>query len=400
MLENYSRIHHAAGLSIALQAEGDFTISACSLKAEGQQLDFEHKLAGLASLEELQKRLPAGLPVSLNLSGKGILIKQVERQDSITEAAFSSMLPNARPDDFYVQHFASGSQSFVALIRKAEADRWVTRINALGFRCLSLSLGAFPVAHILPQLSEYGEEIVFDGHQVQRDQQQWLSYKYQPGARAPFPIKLAGEKLEGQLVLPYAAAFQLILSTKLPLIQAEVPSLNAALTQKLKARQLQKNGMLVLGVFFILLLGNFLLFSYYERDNQRLAEQVSRTARSTTDLAALTQRISSQEALLQTLGWEAGISKSSLVDQAAQCLPPEVSWQQAAVDPARQNPNEKAASFARRVLRISGTSAKIVAVNEWLARLRARPWVRQAQLTEYRYNPELATGQFTLTLNY
>ena len=401
MLEPYIRISQAAGISLFIGQDGDYRIAACSLSAKGNALDFEQKLTEVTSLEALKKGLPANLPVALNLSGKGVLVKQVERQEEISSHNFSIVLPNASYEDFYVQHFVSGDRSFVALIRKVEADRWIERINALGFQCLSLSLSAFPTAHILSQLNEYGEELIFDGHRIKRDEQgHWLSYQYTLNNKAPFPIKLANEKIDERLLLPYAAAFQLLLSLRLEMIQAEVPKLSTALSEKLSTNKVKAWGGAVLGVFFILLLVNFVLFSYYNSANAKLTEEVSRTEQSTTDEQSVSEQIKQQEALLQQIGWESNAGKARMIDQVAQCLPPEVTWQQAGVDMPQPVTGQQSLSFESHTLRIMGSSPQITAVNEWLARLKAKPWVRQAQLESYNYNPESATGQFNLVFHY
>ena len=69
-------------------------------------------------------------------------------------------------EDFYLQNFVSGDSSFVSLIRQKDANQWIDKLNALGFTTLMLSLGPFPVQQILQQLNLYGEEVVFDGHQI------------------------------------------------------------------------------------------------------------------------------------------------------------------------------------------------------------------------------------------
>lgn len=401
MLEQYTRINQAAGISLMIAQDGSYQINCCSLVAEGNQLDIEQKLTQVSSLEELKKKLPAKLPIALNLSGKGVLVKQVEKQEEITATNFSIVLPNASSENFYVQNFVSGNKSFVALIRKAEADKWISRINALGLNCFTLSLGIFPVQHMLSQLNEYGSEIILDGHQIKRDEQHnWETYRYQAGQQAPFPVKLAGEKIDEKLILPYAAAFQLMLSARLELIQADVPALARTLAQTLSKSKLKAAGVVALGIFFALLLINFVLFSYYDAAVNKLAQLVSQSVQSTTDLQSLNQQIKDQETKLQLIGWENNKGKAVMMDQIAQCLPSDVKWQQAGIDAPEITTGQTATTFENRTIRINGSSPQITAVNEWLARLRAKSWIRQAQLDSYNFNQEQNTGLFSLTIHY
>jgi hypothetical protein len=401
MLEQYTQLQKSAGVNIWLKPDGGIRISACELVLDRQALDIVHQFINLSSLKELEEKLPAKLPVALNLSGKGILMKQVGKLETVNASAFATLLPNASFEDFYVQHFPSGEQSFVALIRKVEADKWIQAIQDSGYQCLSLSLNAFPAANIVSQLNEYGEEIVFDGHRIVRNADGgWLSYQTKPEFKAPFPVKIASEKVEEQIILPYAAAFQLLLAGRIPQIQAAVPALKTALNKTRETGKLKAGGIVALVAFFILLLINFALLSYYSAANQKMAGQVSQTVQSSADLQTLMAKIHQQEDILQRMGWEKGISKSVMVDQIAQCMPAGISWQQVAINAPKPVSGQKEVEFQSRRIEIKGYSVQLLPVNEWQARLKIKPWVKEVQLEEYNYSQEMNTGQFTLTLTY
>src|ERR1700744_2980570 len=119
VLEQYYRINQATGISIHLKSDGTTLINCCSLTASGNRLDIDQKLPDIQSPEELNKHLPNKAFIALNLSGKGILHKQIEKIITITQANFSKILPNGNIDDFYVQNFISGDYSFVSVIRKS-----------------------------------------------------------------------------------------------------------------------------------------------------------------------------------------------------------------------------------------------------------------------------------------
>jgi Tfp pilus assembly protein PilN len=181
-----------------------------------------------------------------------------------------------------------------------------------------------------------------------------------------------------------------------------VPSLETAFTQKIADKKLKVQGFMVMSTLFILLLANFVLFSWLNSSNAQLSEQASRTAQSTTDIQGINESIKQKEGMLHILGWEEGINKSALIDQVAALLPPEISWKEVAVDPIDLNTTraQKSLAFYNRQIRITGNSEKIIPVNEWIARVKTKPWVKNIQLENYTYNSELNTGQFTITITY
>jgi Tfp pilus assembly protein PilN len=403
MLEPYYRINQAAGVCINLLKDGTLDIGCCSIMARGNQLDIAQKLSGIPAVEGLTKHLRAKTPIVLNLSGKGILHKQIEKTETIDQANFNKILPNANVDDFYIQHFISGDASFVSVIRKSEADRWINQFRQQGLVPLSLSLGPFPAEHIFPQLNVYGGEIRFDGHIIGRNEQaHWTSYRYDETALAPFALKAESEGIDEKLVIPYAAAFQLILAAKLDIIQADVPSLTKELSGKLSDHKLRVNGFLMLIVCFVLLLVNLVIFSWLDSSNTRLASQVSRFVQRTSNSQDIDEQVKKKEALLQSLGWDGGINKSALIDQLASLMPEEISLKEIAINPVDLNSSraQRALVFFDRKICIAGTSGEIIPVNEWMARIKTKPWAKNVQLESYTYNNELNRGQFTLTLNY
>jgi Tfp pilus assembly protein PilN len=403
LLEPHYSINQAVGIAITIRKDGSILLDGCQVMVKDKQLHLEKKMPNIGSVEELGKQFNRSIPVALNLSGKGVLYKQLPGKGEISPVNFSTVFPNANPEDFYIQHFISGDQSFIALIRKTDADKWLDALIKRGFRACMLSLGPFPVQHILPQLNMYGEELVFNGYRIDRDEAlRWKAYHYDESAKAPFPIKIDNEAIDQELVMPYAAAFQLVLSARLDVIQAGVPELQLSLEQLLADKKFKVHGFLILLVCFLLLLINFITFSSMNNDNGRLSQQVSSSTQNTNDAQTVKEGIAQQEALLQNLGWEGVIRKSILIDQIASLLPPEVSWKEIAVDPVDRlgSRAQRSLQFSRQQIEVRGISAQIIPVNEWIARIKTLHWVKAVQLESYTYNNELNTGQFILTINY
>jgi Tfp pilus assembly protein PilN len=266
-----------------------------------------------------------------------------------------------------------------------------------------LSLGPFPVQNIITQLNIYDAGVIFNGYTIQRDEKlEWISCNYDPSISAPFALKIESEGIDEKLLIPYAAAFHLVLAHKLELIKAEVPSLTAEFQKLLQEKKLKVQAFLILSVFFVLLLVNFFLFSWLNAANAKLTVQVSQTAQSSSDIQQINHQVKQKEALLKTLGWEANINKSALIDQVASLLPSDITWREAAIDPIdlTNSRSQKAIVFYDRKIRITGNSEKIIPVNEWIARIKTRPWAKNVQLDSYTFNSELNTGQFIIIIDY
>jgi len=402
LLETYYRINQAAGVSITIGKAGDLHIGLCEVVIRRHTLSFEKKVV-LRSIGELKSHLPAKAYISLNLTGKGILQKRIAKTEEITAANFNTVLPNGNIADFYIQNFISGEHSFVSLIRKAEADQWIGQVSREGFMVLMLSLGSFPVQHILGQLNVYGEEIIFDGHVIRlNEQKEWLSYQSQETVVAPFPLRVESEAIQEQLLIAYAAAFQLVMSSRIDPVTTDVPILEAAFKELINDKKLKVYGAMILAVFLVLLLTNLIVFTQLNASNNQLTDQLSVSTQSTTNLQSVADQIKQKELLLQNLGWDEGINKSALVDQLASLLPPELTWSGLELNPVdvASSRVQKSLLFFNRQIRITGKSDRIIPVNEYIARVNTASWVKNVQLESYTYNNELNRGQFTIIIYY
>jgi hypothetical protein len=402
-LARYYRIGQAAGVVVHVLPDGSQRIQLCIVHASGNQLEITKRVTDLTSLKQLDEYLPRALPVALVLTGKGILQKKIDKADTVDQNVFNSVLPNAKVQDFYVQNLVSGAYSFVSVIRKSDADKWISQLQEIQFNPLALSLGPYLIESILPQLNIYENEFIINGHHIVRNENgEWLDCTYNQSFASPFQFKLASEKLDERLIIPYAAAFQLVLINDIETVSADVADLGKALKKKLSDQKIKVQSTLILIILFSLLLINFILFSSLNSSNSELAGQVSRSAQNTSDQQEINKQVKSKEYRLNNLGWDGGTNKSLLVDQIASLLPREITLKEIAVNPVdlTRTRSQRSLVFYQRKMWITGTSEKIMPVNEWIARIKIKPWVKDIQIENFAFNSELNTGQFTITIDY
>lgn len=401
-LANHIHIDRCTGVSVTLGSAG-LLIDGCTVLRREGKLDIDQQMPACSSLNEFLKLLPAKSVIALNLTGRGVVHKHQEGSNPDSAIEFDKILPGANPDDFYRQRFASGNQLFISVVRKTEADKLLEAFREAGFTPVMLSLGPFPVETIMSQLNSYGEDLIFNGHHIScNEQQEWLSCTYQADLAAPFPLKADMEVLQERMVLPYAAAFQLVLGNKIDPVSSEVPLLGSVLSNLLHIKKLKMIGLIILAVFFVLLAVNTMIFTWLFTENGRLAEQLSRTSRDTEGIRDLEEKITRNELLIKDFGWDGGLNKSVFIDQVASLLPEGLTWKEVYINPVdlQRSRQEKAIRFSDRRLSITGNAAAVLDVNEWIARIRTTKWVKNARLESYTFNNELNTGQFKILLDY
>ncbi|MBC7914024.1 MAG: hypothetical protein H7Y07_07870 [Pyrinomonadaceae bacterium] len=403
MLKQYLRLNTVIGISVKVNSDNSTAIQACKIRTSKNSLDFEKKATDLNSVEELAGIFPSKDFLSVNIYGKGILQKQIERIEEITQANFEGILPNAVFDDFYIQNFISGNFSYVSIIRKKEAEKYLSALRNLGFSTIMLSIGPFPVQTILPQLNVYDERLIFDGHIIQKNKEnEWLSYNYDSVEKAPFPLKVENEAIHEKLLISYAVAFQAVFAGHSDSIEAHVPYIEAQLKNVISKKRAQLTALISLVFFFLILLVNFFVFSSLQSSNKMMSSRLGKVSNENSDTKNIEKIIEAKENDLKILGWDDDLNKAYFIDQLAKNLPDDVTWSSIEINPIDldQSRNSRTIKLLDRTISISGFSEKIVPVNSWISTIKDKDWVKNVQLQGYVIDPEVNKGKFTLLINF
>jgi Tfp pilus assembly protein PilN len=151
-----------------------------------------------------------------------------------------------------------------------------------------------------------------------------------------------------------------------------------------------------------LLLANYGLLNWLSFSNAKLSERAALYSENVNNLNELTTLLNDKEARVSALGWESGLNKSVLIDQVAAMLPPEITLTNISVDPVDRVSSraQRTPAFCSRKMQVTGNSQQIIPVNEWIARIKTRNWVKSVQMDSYIFDSEPNTGRFLITITY
>jgi Tfp pilus assembly protein PilN len=402
MLRSLTQINACSGISIRLSGKS-YRVSALSIVRNGKQLDLIKRIKDKPNLTGALAELPDKSVVSLNIAGKGVLHKEVDNNRATETDLFARVMPGSNKEDFYFQQFTSGDRTFLSIFRKADVDAYISQITQKGFRVVMLSFGAFPLNAVLEQMNQYGEELLFDGHEIKfDDQRHWINYRFKEESKNEFPIKLGLEQIDEQLLLPYAAAFQTILYEQLDPVVANADLVQEQMDSLRQTGLLRRKAVLALSGVFLLLLINFLTLTHLTADNGRLQEELSLHSTQASDVNALAGKTAKTEELIKIIGYSRTVPKAIMLDQLAALMPAEIHLSAININPlaGRRTGNAAVPAFSDRRLIITGACSSIQPVNEWLARIRSLKWVAKADLKEYGLGNEDEKGVFTVIINF
>lgn len=391
-----------SGAQVHLKQDGSYDVRLLKLTLQKKRIKIEGKQRYSGTSAKVNDLVLEG-PLAVTLTGKGVLIKKTARLEDASAKSLQHLFPALKLEEFYVQHFPAGLNSFVSIVRREIADAVMAVFKKQGAEVLMLSLGPFVVDQVIPQLNAYEDSLKFDGHElVLNEAKEWLEYSYAEGLEAGYPLKIDIETIPGAYLLAYATAFQLILHDQLDLIEVVSEDIQQRLSALLAGVKFKRNGTAMVFFFFILLMVNFLVLSSYNAGNETLMSKAGKQSYIFDNRAKLEQEVKDKELLVKKLGWNKGYKYAFLCDQIGATLPKDVVLDELQINPlsAVRAGLLKDAPMELGSMKIKGQAESVYAINGWMYELKQRNWVKDVQLEKFTADDQRQAQVFTILLKY
>lgn len=387
------------GVELCHNGSGQYSCRSLELHRKGNELEIIGKKITNGPLGKILESLPKATPIAFVLSGKGIVHKNANIQEGGTDhiALFRSTFSSIEIKDFYIQQYTGEANVCLSIARRDMVGELLDKLKRAGLQIYSLSLGGPVAVHVLPQLNRYGDEMVFDGHCFALADKQFQAYSFNTEFVASFPLKMGEEVIAEELIVAYAAAFQLMLHEQLPMVIADVEEVNTDFRRLVSSQQWKKRTMLFLFGLFALLLVSFGMFSHYNQQNERLLKEVGAQTSSAEQMELLQQHIVKQEQLLKQLNWNGGYNYGFLLNEIGRSMPRQLNLLGVAMNDFKTE-QEKSERVSN--IRIKGITGNLTAVNNWIFVLREKTWVKSAKLLKFQEEQEGDQYQFDILINY
>jgi hypothetical protein len=328
-------------LTIHQDRESKVMLSSCELVRSGDKIAVS-KYAEFKNTLHFSKQYESGTPVVLNLSGKGILEKEVSGNSVSAIEAFRLALPNSKAEEFYIQKL-SGEILKIAMVRRETADSYLNELSGRGLVVVSLCLN----------LNES-------------------------------ELKKAGINLI--LGLENLGVDVSVLTNNFEQLQAKA--------------KLKGIGILSTICMFIALLVNFFCYSTYSDKVTALEKEQNVTQDKVDRYQTIEADVSEKTQLIKTTGWVGGYPLAWLTDRVMASKPTSIEMSEFVINPFHERvQEEKSKAYENLKILMRGSSNDAVELNGWLHQIRSMNWVKNCDLVSYNFNKESGKGEFMLALN-
>ncbi|QEL00398.1 hypothetical protein FKG96_06105 [Olivibacter sp. LS-1] len=382
-------------------AEKGLLMQLVLLKRKGNAIEVLRREGDIPTVEKLLSILPKGVPIALSLNGKGIIhrfVRSVDLKDDMD--LLRLILPNAKKQDFYLQKNSQSVMEVLSVIRRDRLDELLLHVAKIQEQLLSVSLGPFHIASLLPAVVKEGSELLqVARHHFELKENEIISYQWEEAEQPGRIIRIGDEEMNERFLVAFALGF-LVLS-EMPMATLAVDSLAGRIEDK-RQEWFFKRSALLLGVFFLLiLLLNTFYFLHY---NGKMADtSLSDVSLLDKEIKQLKDVLKGQEQLVEVINYtERGDKEplSYIADQLGASVPKYISLDELNFFPQDEiaSRKERRPKYQSGLIRITGTTETIGALNHWVKVISMMSFSKEVALVDYKYDEKQERGVFNLKL--
>lgn len=365
------RGHDVAAISFSQQGE-EWETYGCVMTLEKGQIDLRSKDHFLSqSRVETWLTSVKELPLVIGITSDEILTRKIEAKDLPKEELLKMIIPQARPDEFFIQKLESVAGTFVSIIRKNRLNQ-ILEIIPRENQVVAIYLAPLSLATLAKGLKQ--EVVALSGFQLALDGSEVVSMDH--SEMAADPIQLSdNELLEQEYALSYASGLNYL---------AEVPipsdfNTKLAMEEYTHKRFLSKFGTYAIGGIFLVFLVNIFFFFQLSQENEQLVQENS-------SLLSIQEQVQEMETYLESYQDLLGAGEQSIFtrfsDELGHSVPAVIQLNQLVVRPLYL---EEKKSVEKDVsVWIEGVSENAVAYADWIDRVKELDWVGGIVENTYR----------------
>gem|GEM_PF-1668503 len=451
------QLHEAAGVEITLLPEEQVAISGVWVRLEKGRVVKKMEFQGLRSYEELAKKVAAKVPVAVVIQGKGVLHKKVAAGAGVGAAraavggdggsasagagvgasragagvgasragaggtgTFEEALPNANPNDFFIETVELEGYAWLSIIRKDVLERVVGQVRELGFRVLSVSVGPGSIEYVAPFINFEKERVIRKDFFEVKVGEEGKIKDVAVASAAVEPkteYNIGDQYVFASSLLAFSAAARLLADgmtgggigewsgggggeRSLTGGGIESAIIASERDEYRHYRYFVAGGWALMIIVFVVLLVNFLFYSFYFNRNAQLQTILAAYSQQSSSSEKMRAEIGSRQVFFEVNGWNRSSRLSLYADRIAGLVPSSAVLTSMKINPLNNGffSDGSGAVFKRDTIQIAGTCDDPTELNRWVNNLRNIDQFRTVNLLNYSYKKESATGTFSMEI--
>lgn len=387
-----AHFNEVSGLQAHFLQDGSVRFNLTVIKKQKEMVNLVMKQEDL-TYEALVPLLKKENPVSLCVTGKGVLVRKISGTSNDESELLKSIFPNAREDEFVVDRIEGINNTFLSVIRKEPVNELVEKFKKDGIYVTHIHPGPGACANLIPLLNDKNKiQTGIYSVEVVSGKVSDITLSSAPGE----DILIGEELIPAQNLLSFAVGFQTLIGADRE-ENDNVSLIREEWSDKTVFKKMSVGILTLIGAIVFINLG---CFFYLSGQNQQLSASSSLIIDEVNFLESIEQEVKEKEAFLGQAGWLSFSRASFFSDRLAATVPEEVTLTELAIHPVDEqaSKNEKKLVVKNGEIIIKGSCKNPVVLNPWIKKLKELEWVKDVASQNYSYDHKKRAGTFSIRL--
>lgn len=376
--------------------EGKHSLNYLLLKKQKQEFSLE-KEGSSANITEFKKLLKKEQPVFVIINNEHVITKTLPNKIE-PQKAVQSAFPNLDINDFYYEVHSTKENIFVSICRREYADGLISEYEAVSIHVIDFSLGSLISTQILPYIEDAkictsNSQLIIKNKEITE-----IIKTDAPTNETYFINDLEIKGASINCLSGILCYYTEISKTK---------GSFAVLKNKLRADFIQKQlfnlGLrAALGIIFIVLLSNFLIFSNYRDKINILNIEIEIGENNKVKLFALKNEVDKKEKIINEISMVEGSKLSMYFDIIGATIPKTMQLDKLSYQPlTKKIKNKKQIIYSKEVIIIKGVTLKSNDFSNWITVLEKEKWIKSILVLSYGIGKQKSSEfEIKITMNH
>jgi hypothetical protein len=348
----------------------------------------------LGSIKEVEETIPKNQHLYLVVNNNQVLSKSINKELS-ADKALQKSFPTIRISDFYYELIQLKEKTLVSICRKDYIHKLIDEYTNENLNIIGFTLGNNSIVHLLPFIEN--NFILTSNASFVKNNDELISYASQAKKDSNL-YSINGLEITNNYILPLASILSYF--TNAEFLTNNFQGFNESIKKQYSQKRFFNIGLKTgLGVLFISLLINFLIFDYFNKKITNLSHKAQINQSYKEQLLLLNNTIGKKKKMVDDIV-NSSTSKTSLYfDKIGATVPGSILLISMNYQPfSAALEKEKNIVLNSKTIIIKGTSSSGIDFTNWVKVFENSDWIGSIEIIDYGIGKGKNTS-FELKLN-
>ncbi len=393
---NFSKINilkpgRVVAVNIHFSSREKYICRYCEVYLKEKSVEFIENALLFSSINDLVDKIPAGMPIILNLTGKTVLTKIVSNEE--LESTLGQYQDSKGESDFYITQTCYNNLTGIGLCRKDVTDDILNKFLELAFDIIEINFGPFSCLKLWEYEISSQYKLPFGEQQLVKTEDENITVLPFKNDSDSDSIEVSGDFIISYLLPGYTAAMCWLLRIPCSSYFADKPQiLGNDFYFRFYLKQLKYPALILV---FLLVLFNFFVFNNLRSKENVLRGQLEINSGITTRLDSLEKELKAKEQIINYIGRNR-TQYSSLLDKIAQTVPSRILLTKININPLDTKIKIGKELYFRKEILIEGIAKSSLSLNDWSKKLSQFDWIDDVVVVDYHRDDSENVGEFVI----